>query len=95
MYNELESCHEDISMFFRWFLLLYKTENSQTPRASFDHVGLKVITMGSGMEGKEKKKRQTFTQSEILGAAQLLSPNHRAPAWGLGRSRRKLTALLL
>lgn len=56
MYNELESCHEDISMFFRWFLLLYKTENSQTPRASFDCVGLKVITMGSGMEGKKKKK---------------------------------------
>lgn len=31
VYNELESCHEDISMYFRWFLLLYKTGNSQTP----------------------------------------------------------------
>lgn len=37
-------------------LLLYKTERSQPPRASFHHEGLKVITPGSGMEGKAKGK---------------------------------------
>lgn len=56
VYNELESYHEDISMFSWWFLLLYKTEHSQPPRAFFHLEGLKVITMGSGMEGKAKNK---------------------------------------
>lgn len=73
MYNELESCHEDISMFFQWFLLLYKTENSQTPKGFLWPWGAESHYNGQWDGGEDKK--QTFTQSEIQGEAQLLSLN--------------------
>lgn len=77
-------------MFSWWFLLLYKTENSQPPRAAFHHEGLKVITKGSGDGGEGRK--QTLLRVEFWEKP---SSSLSTPAWGMGRSRRKLTALLL
>lgn len=41
---------------FSGFCFYTKLRTVKPLRASFDHEGLKVITMGSGMEGKTKSK---------------------------------------
>lgn len=62
-------------MFSWWFLLLHKTEPSQPPRASFHLEGLKVITVGSGTEGKAKLK-------PLLGVKSREKPGSSSPTPG-------------
>lgn len=78
-------------MFFRRFLLLYKTENSQTPKGSlwpFGALGLKVITMGSGMEGKTISK-------PLLRVKFSSSPPTWGPSMGLREEVNRSVALKL